>query len=201
MNPSGVPMQSALRPFVGLALFVGALSPFVLGYRGPAAPPFSTTAIKEVHLDSLTIFRPSTPTAVQDIRPLALQRGVWIEGRLRSAPSQRMVIAANPFEDAWRAATIGGVSLATGTYEVAEVDIALPAEGFPWVIGRTYNARQEDSSGSHRNSDGPQGMNWSQSSQPEIRFYDDANNAKDLVYLLYGADRFAEYKRFDSTSS
>src|SRR5262245_29516321 len=165
-------MQSALRPFVGLALFVGALSPFVLSRSSAPRPPFSTTAIKEVHAPSMTSLLVSSSTPVQDIRPQALQRGLGIDGRLRSSLSEQMAIAANPFEDAWRAASIGGVSLATGTYEVAEVDIALPAEGFPWVIGRTYNARQETSGGSHRNSDGPQGANWAQSSQPEIRFYD-----------------------------
>ncbi|NOT31995.1 MAG: hypothetical protein HOP15_16235 [Planctomycetes bacterium] len=190
-------MQQLLaRSAIGIAVFAGALAPFVLSSRS-APPPPGGLAIRQPDSDSLYTMLVTTPTPVQDVLPQLLQRGVQLDGMLRAAPSQRMVIAANPFENVRRAPSIGGVNLAVGTFEVQEVDIALPSEGFSWVIGRTVNARQQ-TSGSHRDSQGPNGVNWAQSSQPEISFYDHANNVRDTVYLLYGADRFAEYKRVDA---
>ncbi len=189
-------MQHLVRPFVGIAVIVGALTPFVLPARRARAVQASPP-IRYESSDSLVSMKLTTATAVQDILPILFQRGVQLDGRLRAAPPQHVVVAANPFEDAWGAPTVGGINLATGAFELEDVDIALPAS-VPWTIGRGYNARQENS-GSHRDSDGPMGRNWAQSSQPEIRFYDDATNSKDMVFLIYGADRFAEYKRVDST--
>jgi len=95
----------------------------------------------------------------------------------------------------------GDIRLDTGTYSPTDIDIAMPAPGFPWRVGRAYNARQE-LSGSHHDSNGYQGRNWFQLSQPEIKFYDHAtDNAKDVVYLIYGADRYIEFKRESSTSN
>src|SRR4029450_9857146 len=73
------------------------------------------------------------------------------------------------------------------------------AEGFPWVVGRTYNNRQ-DVSGSYT-SDGPQGKQWAQVSMPEIAYFDHPSDPElDIVYLFYGADRLVEYKRKDDTA-
>jgi RHS repeat-associated protein len=94
----------------------------------------------------------------------------------------------------------GGVRLDTGTFPTNDIDIALPSDGFRWLVGRSYNSRQASSSGMHYDSDGPQGRNWFQSSQPEIVLYEGATNDKDVVYMLLGADRYAEYKR-ESVSS
>jgi len=48
----------------------------------------------------------------------------------------------------------------------------------------------------HRNSNSYQGVNWFQSSQPELVFYDDATSSDDdLMYLVYGADRFIAFRR------
>ena len=191
-------MQSALisaRPFLGLALVLGALSPFLLPHRASSRPVLSTTPINELYGESLVAVKVTPAVPVQDTRPMALQRGTCLDGRLRAAPGQHMAIAANPFEDVWRAPTIGGVNLALGTFEPQDVDIALPAEGHVWFVGRTYNARQESFGGGHRNSDGVAGANWFQTSQPLIQLYDDATDAKDVIYFQAGADRFAEYKR------
>ncbi len=150
---------------------------------------------------SLETLQVTAKTTIQDIRPQLLQRGANLDGRGRKPSLQGMAIQGNPFEDVWSSANVSGVDLANGTFTISDVDIALPAEGFPWVIGRTYNAHQEYSS-SHSDSDGPQGKNWMQTSQPEILLYDDATTAADdLVYVFYGADRFAEYKRADASSS
>lgn len=143
----------------------------------------------------LTSYLPSSASSVQDVRPLATQRGVGLDGVRRAASTHAFQFAANPFERP----LLGGevIQESTGTYALLEADIALPATGFSWVIGRTYNARQETSGSSHRNSDGYQGKNWFQTSQPEIVHYDGASDSEDIVYLIYGADRFLEFKRLD----
>ena len=38
------------------------------------------------------------------------------------------------------------------------------------------------------------GRNWAQLSQPEIVMYDDSGDSNDRVYIVYGADRFLEFK-------
>jgi hypothetical protein len=91
--------------------------------------------------------------------------------------------------------------LATAAYSPTEIDISLPTDGFPWVVGRSFSSVQETSSPAAMDSDGYQGRNWFQLSQPEIVFYDDATNSKDKVYLVLGADRFAEYKRATTSSN
>lgn len=90
---------------------------------------------------------------------------------------------------------------ATGTVDLFEVDLSLPASGFSWTVGRTYNARQQTSGAAARDSNGYQGKNWFQVSQPEIVHYDGASDSKDVVYLVYGADRFVEFKRLDKTGT
>src|SRR5262245_33314919 len=64
----------------------------------PAAVRWTTDAILEVHSASLTTYLPSAATAVQDIRPQVLQRGVNLEGSLRSGSSFPLQLAGNPFE-------------------------------------------------------------------------------------------------------
>lgn len=163
--------------------------------------PAHAQQILEIDSTTLTTYQ-AEETHIQDVRPLAEQRGVRIEGSLRSPSTFRMAIQGNPFEQVWRGTeAINGLRLDTGTYSVTDVDISLPAEGFAWVIGRTYNARQKTSGGSHRDSNGYQGKNWFQTSQPEIKYYNDAVDANDCVYLVWGADRFAEFERANSTST
>ncbi|MEE9130850.1 MAG: RHS repeat-associated core domain-containing protein [Phycisphaerales bacterium] len=95
---------------------------------------------------------------------------------------------------------VGLVDLFANTSEISDTDLRLPAPGFSWFIGRSFNARQEDSGGSHFDSDGYQGCNWFQNSQPELVFYDDADNSKDLIYLMLAADKFLAFNRVTSST-
>jgi YD repeat-containing protein len=107
-----------------------------------------------------------------------------------------MAIEGNPFEGGFSGASAGSVNLFTGAPEVSPVDLALPSEGIPWVIGRTYNPRQLTSGSAHQDSDGFQDKNWFQTSQPAIQLYEHPSDDKeDVLYLVYGADRFVEYQR------
>ena len=90
----------------------------------------------------------------------------------------------------------GGVSLKIGTANVGTTNISLPSSGLRWIVGISYNARQDDGS-SHVTSDGPQGKDWFQNSMPEIRKFAGATADKDIIYLFYAADRFLEFKRKD----
>ncbi|MBK9189246.1 MAG: hypothetical protein IPM33_09860 [Phycisphaerales bacterium] len=114
-------------------------------------------------------------------------------------------MAGNPFESGQAGEALGSIRLATGTYSPMEVDLAFPAQ-VPWVVGRTFNARQADSGGTHFDSNGYQGKNWFQISQPEIRLYDadstpSTKQAADLIYLVYGADRYVEFQRTDNDAN
>ncbi len=158
----------------------------------------SGSSILVVHDDTLTNYR-AAATAVQDVSPLAIQRGVNIDGSIRAGSTHPMHLAGNPFGSPWSAnQTLNGIRTVTGSYAPTDVDISLPADGPAWVIGRTYNSRQEESS-SHHDSDGYQGKNWFQTSQPEIVIYWDTaegtEDTDDVLYLVYGADRFLEFNR------
>ena len=177
----------------------------VLASFTAASVAVASDPILEIHDSSLTSYLPSSASSVQDIRPMVGQRGMGIDGAMRAGPSFPMAIAGNPFGGEWTsAATNNGIRLDTGHYVVQETDIALPAY-VPWIVGRSYNAMQETSGSAHRTSDGYQGKNWFQNSQPELVRYRvngalGADDDNDLIYLVYGADRFAEYKRFVPTS-
>ncbi|MGD9789023.1 MAG: hypothetical protein AB7Q00_07955 [Phycisphaerales bacterium] len=70
-------------------------------------------------------------------------------------------------------------------------------------MGRTYNHRQWDASTpAHHDSNGSQGKNWFQTSTPEILLYDadsdsGTREAEDVLYIVYGADRYIELVRTD----
>ena len=174
-------------------------------YSNPSAPaPVLTpvSQILETYNDSLTSYQATAKTKVWDLRPLPSQRGVGIDGAMLVAPMLPMHLAGNPFENAWVGHDKqGDLRLDTGSYSPTEVDIALPATGFSWVVGRTYNARQTDSGGSAFDSDGPMGRNWALSSQPEIVLYDDATDTKDVIYLVYRADAYVEFDRAATNSN
>jgi hypothetical protein len=160
--------------------------------------------ILQTSSDSLTTYKYAGNTRVQGVRPRAEQRGVGLDGVQRAGGALPWALAGNPFESAQAGETLGSLRLATGAYAPMEIDLALPAQ-VPWMVGRTFNARQADSGGSHLDSDGYQGKNWFQISQAEIRLYDADGNAgtkqaADLVYLVYGADRYVEFKRTDDNA-
>jgi len=129
-----------MRSFPTLVLVSLFLSPAGLALQ---------SQILEVSSNSLTTYLPSASTAVQGVRPLAIQRGVGLDGSIRAGASQRWALAGNPFENAWRGhLSEGGVRLDTGAISPQDIDLALPAS-VPWVIGRSYNPVQEDSGASH----------------------------------------------------
>lgn len=156
--------------------------------------------ILQTNNDSLIDYKYLGTSRVQGVRPRAEQRGVNLDGTLRLPGALPWAIAGNPFESPMVGETLGDVRLMTGTYSPTEVDLTRTAQ-VPWVIGRSFNVRQTVG-GNRVDSDGYQGKNWFQSSQPEIRLYDADGNtgtkeAEDLIYLIYGADRYVEYKRTD----
>jgi RHS repeat-associated protein len=145
---------------------------------------------------SLTTMLMSADTPVQGAVPHVLHRGVNLDGSGRAGSAFGWALNANPIGGG----TVGGrtlnqVDLATGSPSVSAVDLSLPAKQ-PWAVGRSYSARQ-DLAG-HHDSDGYQGLNWFQMSQPELVFEDEASDADDLVYLVYGADRYIEFRRVDT---
>jgi YD repeat-containing protein len=156
------------------------------------------TEILEVSDSSLTSYLAGRTNA-QDVRPLHRQRGVNLDGSLREGGAFPLAIAGNPFERAWHGdMKNNGVSLDTGAWSPTEIDLSLPAPGPRWSVGRSYNAVQDDAG--HFSSDGYQGRNWFQLSQPEIVLYDAATDADDVLYLVWGADRYAEFRRTGSGS-
>jgi len=94
----------------------------------------------------------------------------------------------------------GAIDLSLGNYSQFEVDLRLPAPGFSWTIGRCFNGRQLDSSDASFDSNGYQGLNWSQLSQPEIVFHDDADDEEDMIYLVTSAGSFVEFVRLNESS-
>ena len=112
---------------------------------------------------------------------------------VRARPSRWPSRATPTSEPGAGDAKHNGIHLDTGTWSPTQVDLSLPAPGFRWTIGRSYNVRQDDSG--RYDSDGYQGVNWFQTSQPEIVLYDAEEDADDVVYLVWGADRYAEFQR------
>ena len=156
-----------------------------------------------VHHDaSLVSYLPTGSTNVQGIRPLFEQRGVYADGQLRASGVKGWSLAANSVDIGWNRAndSLQDVVLSTGALSQTATDMALPSPGLRWVVGRTYSGVQETSGAAHQDSDGYQGKNWFQTSQPEIVFYDDDSNAgteeeEDMVLIVYGADRFLGFRR------
>jgi hypothetical protein len=196
--------RQLLIPLAILALIGGVL----FARRTPAAassPPVAgpSSALLEIQNTTLTSYL-AAATSVQGVSPRVRHRGVGIDGAARSGSTHPMHLAGNPFGSVWNAnQSLGGVKLATGAFAQRDVDLALPAEGPMWQIGRSFSNRQEDSSGAYTSS-GYQGQNWFQTSQPEIVVYWDTaqgtKDADDVVYLVYGADAFLEFQRYTATS-
>ncbi len=185
---------------------LSSLSAAAIAWLPFLVAPAAGDPILEIYSDSLTSYL-ADPSAVQGVHPLVDQRGVNIDGALRLGGGPPMSLAGNPFGEAWDGNTLlSGIRLDTGTVSITDVDLALPSPGFSWVIGRSFNVRQLNTEGDgYTDSNGYQGYNWFQLSQPEIVFYDHDGNpntteATDMVYLVYGADRFIEFKRANASS-
>jgi len=106
------------------------------------------------------------------------------------------------YADPAPSASIGGVSLLLGAYTPTVVDWQGSSRGrVGWVIGRSYNQVQSTGSGNHV-SNGAQGKNWFQLSQPEIRILSGAGtDGLDVIEIVYGADRFLQFQRTGSTAT
>lgn len=157
--------------------------------------------VLDINATSLTSYLPAAATAGQDVLPLYTQRGAGIDGTMWAGSTFGWSLAANPMGESWNGnARMTGVHLDTGTPSIMDVDLSLPSAGPRWTIGRTYNAVQTTAGspgGTHRDSNGYQGRNWFQTSQPEIQYYDSGSNGPgsgDAVYIVYGADRYIEFK-------
>lgn len=161
----------------------------------------SADPLLEMHDDTLTAYKPTLATSGQDVFPTASERATRIDGTRRAGAFLRWSTAANPFGEpaSGRGVMKGGIDLHRGALVVQEVDIALPAE-LSWAMGRTYNARQHDGLAYH-DSDGPMGMNWFNGAQPEIILHDDpVSAADDVLYIVFGSDRFLEFRRVNASS-
>jgi len=156
------------------------------------APALTADPILEIDTATLTTYLAGT-TGGQLIKPGVDFRGVDLDGRLRKGSSLGMHVAGNPIGPfAPGTQSVGGVTLMNGAVTQEDVDLAFPADGPRWVIGRTYNARQD---GGSTVSNGFQGKNWFQTAQPEIQL------VSNRVYLFYGADRFIEFKLVTGSST
>jgi len=164
-------------------------------------------AILEISSTSLTTYLPAATSPKQGVQPRYGQRATQIDGARRMSGNFGLAMNGNPFaHGSGTSAKQGDLWLDQGTYEINDVDLALPAKGIPWVIGRTYNARQDNGSGTHVDSAGYQGRNWFQSSNPELRLYDadstySTDDAADVLCLIFGADRFVEFKRIGASKT
>ncbi|MBI3820548.1 MAG: hypothetical protein HY286_17795, partial [Planctomycetes bacterium] len=165
--------------------------------------PFANDPVIEIWSDSLTSYKYTGATSVQDARPgLVGFRGARIDGSLRAGSHLPVLMAANPYESAGGSSRMGSIELSTGTLTMDDVDIALPAPGFSYVISRSYNHGQVDSGGSSRVADSPIGRNFFLGCAPEIVRYNNAgDHSKDQIVLVYGADRYIEFRRYSSTSN
>ncbi|MEZ6014606.1 MAG: hypothetical protein R3F49_05795 [Planctomycetota bacterium] len=184
---------SGSAPTAPLSVEAAMLEPAAgLPAASSAPAAFTSDPILEVDSTTLTTYLAMT-SGGQGVKPGVDFRGVDLDGRLRKGSSLGMHLAGNaigPFAPSTQA--IGGVSLMNGGVTQEDVDLAFPADGPRWVIGRTYNAWQDDGS---LDSNGPQGRNWFQIAQPEIQL------VSDRVYLIYGADRFIEFKLVPESST
>ena len=197
-------MKSVLLSLSALTV-VGSGAGFAM-MRAPKAPLTEPDAILEIQASSLTSYLPTASTAKQGVRPRIGQRGAQIDGALRKGNPWGLAMNGNPLVvSSGSSARAGGIDVGNGTAEIFDVDLRLPSKGISWVIGRTYNARQVDSGGTHQDSSGYQGKNWHQMSNPELVLYDADSNtgtkqAADYLYLVYGADRYLEFKRTAANS-
>ncbi|MFO0835766.1 MAG: RHS repeat-associated core domain-containing protein [Phycisphaerales bacterium] len=163
------------------------------------APSASGFQILTTNSHTLTQYQAGT-SAVQGLRPIHFQRGVNLDGTRRLESSLGWALSGNPYSESWDSKLwMGNIRLDTLSYSPPTIDLSLPAPGFRWIIARAYNGVQHDGT-THVDSNGYQGWNWSQMSQPELVFHDNSDNTKDALYLVYGADRYIEFIRAGESS-
>lgn len=165
-------------------------------------PAQFTESILEVHAGSLTDCLQGEASNGQDVWLSPSFRGVELQGTVRTVSTMVQDFEANPFEPTQSGCGTPEtpIRLDIGTPTIQEVDISLPSLGPQWIIARSFNALQEECGSGHRVSDGWQGRNWFQDSRPELVLYKEngaaeANDEEDILYLVYRADAFLEFKR------
>ncbi len=166
--------------------------------------------ILETWNNSLTSYLPAAASGGQKVWPLHQQRGVNLDGSRRTWSALGWAFAGNPTNaggaESWNGnLMLGDMRVDLGAYSPTDVDISLPSNGFRWIIGRTFNGVQLDTtalpSPAHFDSNGAQGLNWYQISQPELMRVLGATSADDSVYIIFGADRYIEFQRTGSSST
>jgi YD repeat-containing protein len=177
---------------------LAALSPLAMLCAMTSTALATTAPVLDVYGPTLTV----DPTSTSSHQPAWArweQRGVDIDGTLRMPVPLGWSVAGDPLGGGYAAGrTLGDVNLCTGSYHPTEIDLAFPTLGLPVVIGRTYNGVQEDGAGGYASFEGYQGFNWTQVAQPQISFVPGATDDLDVIYLIYGNDRFVEFKRIGS---
>jgi RHS repeat-associated protein len=135
------------------------------------------------------------PSGAQGIAASGDQSGVNFDGTSGGCGGPVFSIPRNPEEPGVPGVpTIDQVFLATGGVSLMTRSLDYNAE-IPWVIGESFNALQVLSS-SHHDSDRYQGIDWFQTSAPEL--IDDTGNGK--VHLLYAADKYVTYQQIESST-
>jgi hypothetical protein len=114
MLRSGTPAFSRLVSVATIAAL--ALAP-VLG-----GPRLANDSILEIHADALTSYKYSGTSAIQDVPPQVLQRGVRLEGSVRAGAAFPMAFAGNPHEPARLPDAMQQIHRPTGVTEVGRVD-------------------------------------------------------------------------------
>jgi hypothetical protein len=118
-------MTRAIARFALLALAALAL------FAGNAA----AQQIVEVYNDALTTYLSSGNSLLQGVRPLHLQRGVNIDGSMRSRPGFPMRLNGNPFENAWVGQQYqGDLRIDVGAYAPTDIDIAVGCNDIPSAL-------------------------------------------------------------------
>ncbi|MEW6742607.1 MAG: hypothetical protein AB1486_07595 [Planctomycetota bacterium] len=129
--------QRSVGLWVAASLASWALA--LLATEPAGAMPQEPDAILQIADSSLTSYLPTSASSVQNVFPLAVQRGVTIDGTLRAPLPLGMAIAGNPFRGGCGDRVggfrqLGPIDLATGSYSITEVDLALPSPGvMRWV--------------------------------------------------------------------
>lgn len=168
----------------------------VLAFCAFVSVSLATTApVLDIYGTTLTSYKPTTATSSNGLRPRFDQRGVDIDGTLRQTSPLGWAIAADPLGGGYSAGrTLGDVNLDTGSYQPTEVDLAFPSLGLPVMIGRTFN-NLSSNAGTRLDCGGVVGVNWAPTTQPEIVLFTGTTSDLDVLYLVYGADRYIEFQR------
>lgn len=189
MEQSIMMRKDSLFPHLSIALFTPAL------LATAAASQVTTGPILRIDEDIHEAYMGSA-TQAQNAEPFAAQRGVGLDGSLRSQAPFGWLVNANPFAHKWNlnARYNEDIMLHTGRYSPTEIDLNLPAPGFRWTVGRTYTIPEDGGA-----FEGYMGYNWQQFSQPEV-VYHSVLGDDDVIYLVYGADRFLEFRELEDGS-